>query len=124
MIRLLENGKYSLFETVGHTRILEMDDKGDFVWIHTEVGEILVHSEQAFKPNERLVEGNYRLYSVKNEPKLTDLEHLELFVGEGKWQGYLLPTGFPEGKKKRSRIIPTDEIITVYSPKASSSSSL
>lgn len=124
MICLLEKGKYSLFETGGHTRILEMDGDKYFAWIHTPIGEILVKSEQAFKPKELISEGNYRLYTVKNEPKLTDLVHLELFVGEGKWQGYLLPTGFPEGTKKRSRIIPTEEIISVYNPNISSSSSL
>lgn len=124
MICLLENGKYSLFETSGHTRVLEIDNKEDFAWINTGVGEILVHSEQAFKPKERIAEGSYRLYSVKDEPKLTDLKHLELFVGEGKWQGYLLPTGLPEGKKKRSKIIPTEEIITIYRPNVNSSSSL
>ncbi len=124
MIRLLESGKYSVFETGGHTRILEIVDKYNFAWIHTNVGEILVASQQEFKPKELVAEGNYRLYDVKNEPELTDLIHLELFVGEGKWQGYLLPTGFPEAKKKRSRIIPTNEIITTYNPNISSSSSL
>ena len=124
MIGLLESGKYLVFETGGHTRILEINDKSHFAWVHTNVGEILVSSQQEFKPKELVAQGNYRLYNVKNEPKLTDLEHLELFVGEGKWQGYLLPTGFPGGKKKRSRIIPTDETITVYNPKVNSSSSL
>jgi hypothetical protein len=33
-------------------------------------------------------------------------------VGKGTWQGYLLPTGLPDDKKKRNRIIPTDEVIT------------
>jgi len=56
--------------------------------------------------------GQFRLYDVKDEPKLTDLIHLELFVGGGLWQGYLLPTGLPTDKDKRNRIIPTDELIT------------
>jgi hypothetical protein len=36
---------------------------------------------------------------------------LELSVGGGQWQGYLLLTGLPTAKKIRSRIEPTDEII-------------
>ena len=42
--------------------------------------------------------------SVKDERELTDLEHLELLVGEGIWQGYLLTTGLPTDEKKRNRI--------------------
>jgi hypothetical protein len=51
------------------------------------------------------------MYLVKDEPNLSDLTHLELLVGEGVWQGYLLPIGLPNGVKRR-KIIPTKEIIT------------
>lgn len=124
MIRLLEKGKYLLFETGNHTRMLSLNAINNYAWIHTRVGEILVTTDEEFIPKEIISQGNYRIYNVKDEPNFTDLLHLELFVGEGKWQGYLLPTGFPDGKKKRSRIIPTDEVITVYIPTDSSSSSL
>ena len=56
--------------------------------------------------------GKYRLYKVMDDPNLTDTWHLELAVGNGLWQGYLLPTGLPNNRKKRNRIIPTDELIT------------
>ncbi len=124
MIRMLEKGKYLLFETKNHTRMLSLDASNNYAWIYTKVGEILVMSDEEFTPKEAISQGNYRIYSVKGEPDFTDLMHLELFVGDGKWQGYLLPTRFPDLKKKRSRIIPTDEVITVYSPAESSSSSL
>ena len=52
------------------------------------------------------------LYKVKDEPNFVDLFHLELLVGEGVWQGYLLPTGLPTAEKKRNRIIPAKEVIT------------
>ena len=77
-----------------------------------DIGEILVASHKSHLVDHLLAVGNYRIYDVRDEKNLTDLMHLELFVGEGLWQGYLLPTGFPNEKKKRNRIIPTRELIT------------
>jgi len=113
MIRLLQEGRYRLIETRGQIKILTLNDKKVFVWLNiTDIGEILVSSHKPHKADHLLTQGRYRMYEVKGEPKLTDLLHLELFVGEGKWQGYLLPTGLPTEVKKRSRMIPTKEIIT------------
>lgn len=113
MIRILKKGKYRLIETKGHTKILFLDKTATFAWINAApIGEILVTSHASHAVDHLLALGTYRLYEVKDEPKLTDLLHLELFVGEGTWQGYLLPTGLPSDKKKRNRIIPTVEIIT------------
>ena len=113
MMMLLDQGTYHLIETQGHTKILTLDKKKNFAWINAEdIGEILVTSHKSHKVDHVLAAGKYRLYDVKNEKDLTDLKHLELFVGEGLWQGYLLPTGFPSDEKIRNRIIPTHEIIT------------
>lgn len=114
MIRVVHEGSYRLIETKGQIKILTLDDKSTFVWISLkDIGEILVASHNPHKTDHILALGRYRIYEVKDEPKLVDLIHLELFVGNGKWQGYLLPTGLPENKKRKSRIIPTNEIITV-----------
>lgn len=108
----MRSGKYLLMETMDGTKILNLDEADHYAWIKAgEIGEILVASKKEFAPNEVLAAGNYRLYEVKNEADLTDLIHLELFVGNGKWQGYLLPLGLPDGVVRR-RIIPTKEIIT------------
>lgn len=113
MIKLIQQGAYTLSETAGHTKILRLDNKKMFAWIAAgEIGEILVASHKAHKADHILTTGKYRMYEVKDEPKFTDLIHLELLTGEGVWQGYLLPTGLPTDKKKRNRIIPTSEIIT------------
>lgn len=56
--------------------------------------------------------GAFRLYDVKKEADLTDGMHLELFVGEGCWDGYLLPDKLPNVKKKVCSIVKTDEYIT------------
>ncbi|HRN95848.1 MAG TPA: hypothetical protein PLD54_00195 [Candidatus Levybacteria bacterium] len=113
MIQLVKKGRYSLIETKRQTKILTLDNKETFAWVSvTNIGEILVASHKSHKTDAILAIGNYRLYTVKDNPDFTDLLHLELLVGEGVWQGYLLPTGLPTDKKKRNRIIPTHEIIT------------
>lgn len=100
-------------ETKHHTKVLILDDEKTYAWINAEnIGEILVASHKTLKEDNLLAVGKYRLYDVEEEPKYSDQQHLELQVGCGYWQGYLLPTGMPTNEKKRNRIIPTDELIT------------
>lgn len=113
MIKLLTKGKYRLLGTKDHKTMLYLDRQG-YHWNYApRIGELLTFSKHAHKQNYILVQGNYKIYGVKNEPKLVDLNHLELSVGQGQWQGYLLLTGLPTNKKIRSRIVPTDEIISI-----------
>lgn len=113
MIRLLAKGTYKLLETKTQIKILILDANKNFAWVNAGgIGEILVSSDRKHKADHVLSVGNYRLYNVKKEPKLTDLAHIELHAGDCLWQGYLLPRGLPDNKNKRKRIIPTSEIIT------------
>lgn len=113
MIQVIKTGGYTLIETKDQTKILILDGKDTFAWINVEeIGEILVASHKRHQADAVLAVGKYRLYDVEGEPKLSDQLHLELSVGGGLWQGYLLPTGLPKGKKKRNRVIPTREVIT------------
>ena len=112
MIKLLKKGKYTLVETKNDTKILTLDGKS-YVWVFTKsIGEMLVTTHKAHKTDQKLSRGEYRLYEVENEADLVDTLHLELSIGEGDWQGYLLITGFPKNRKTRSRIIPTNEVIS------------
>ena len=114
MIRMIQRGNYCLIETKGQTKILILDNTYTFAWINAgEIGEILVTSHKTHKADCILALGNYRIYDVKKEEKLSDQLHLELYLGQGVWQGYLLPTGLPTDVKKRNKIIPTREVITV-----------
>lgn len=114
MISIVRRGHYQLIETRGQTKILILDEKEMFAWINAgAIGEILVTSHRSHKADCVLASGAYRLYKVFDEPYLSDQLHLELYVGTGTWQGYLLPTGLPTDVKKRNRIIPTKEIITL-----------
>jgi hypothetical protein len=113
VIILLKKGKYSLIETKGDTKILTLIGLGVYAWVNLQgIGEILITTYKKHKTDQKLAKGEYRLYKVKDDPKLTDTIHLELSVGEGDWQGYLLITGFPENEKTRSRIIPSGELIS------------
>lgn len=113
MVTLLREGKYKLIETKGQVKILTIE-KRVFAWIWVKgIGEILVTSHSPHATDHILATGRFRLYEVKDEPKLSDQQHLELVVGDRLWQGYLLPTGLPTDQHKRARIIPTREVISV-----------
>lgn len=113
MIQILARGEYKLIETKHDTKILILDNEKTFAWVTVaNIGEILVASHKLHKEDNVLAIGKYRLYDVENDPKFTDQQHLELQVGCGYWQGYLLPHGLPTEEKKRNRIIPTTEVLT------------
>jgi len=112
MIYLDETGTYELVETKRHIKILCLSG-AIYAWLEPkDIGEILILSKRNHTVNCILSIGHYRLYRVTNEPGLVDLAHLELEVGNDTWQSYLLLTGLPTKHKKRSRIIPTNELIT------------
>lgn len=112
MIKVLQQGSYQLLESKRQTKLLTLDKK-TYAWVQArDIGEILVASSKKHETDTTFAVGSYRLYDVKDEPDLTDLQHLELCVGDNTWQGYLLTTGLPNEKNKRNRIIPTGELIT------------
>ena len=112
MITLYQSGDYKLIETKHDTKILYLDDD-IYAWVKAAgIGHILIASHKTHKTDYLLSLGRYRLYRVEDEPKLSDHIHLELEVGANTWQGYFLLTNLPDEDNKRTRIIPTTEIIT------------
>ena len=112
MITSVRSGSYKLIETKHNTKVLYLD-KDIYAWIEPKgIGEILVTSRRHHRTDCILSVGAYHLYKVVDEPTLADHLHLELEVGRNAWQGYLLLTGLPTRQKPRTRIIPTDEVIT------------
>lgn len=112
MISIYRSGAYRLIETKHNTKVLYLDND-IYAWIEPpDIGEILVTSHKVHKTDCVLCIGRYHIYDVDDEPGLSDQMHLELEVGDGFWQGYLLLSGLPDSVKKRGRIIPTQEIIT------------
>jgi len=112
MINLLETGPYRLLSTREHGTMLFLGEQG-YHWSWAKgIGELLTLSKRPHQPSHTLAEGRYRIYDVKDEPKVTDLHHLELSLGPRKWQGYLLLTGLPDTKRIRRRIVPPEEVIS------------
>lgn len=112
MIKILTSGKYRLIETRRQIKILYLD-KVPYVWLFIAgLGHVLETTGKPHKADHTLAAGNFRLYEVQDEPRFSDHKHLELFVGDGQWQGYLLLTGLPTAQKRRTRIIATNEIIS------------
>lgn len=121
MIAVLQRGLYRLLQTKSQTKILIFDDRDIYAWVDIgNGGEILIVSDKNFEDGTLLCLGSYRMYKVKDEQNLSNDIHLELQVGLGEWQGYILPTGLPTNKKKRSSILATKELVTVFNEAVSS----
>lgn len=111
MITILSRGHYELAETKNHIKILRLNT-GAYAWIQPAArSELLVGSKRIHTDSRILSKGEYYMFDVDDEPELADTIHLELAVGDGVWQGYLLPTGLPGGRKPRAMIVPTQESI-------------
>lgn len=112
MIDLVQTGAYTLSESRHGIKLLRLGRK-TLPWVvNPRIGSLLILSLNPHVEYEVLSKGVFRLYNVMDEAKLVDLQHLELEVGEGMWQGYLLPGGLPTTFATRKRIIPTRECIT------------
>lgn len=112
MIDLVKTGYYTLIETKSGVKVLTLD-KDMYAWVEPAgIGDILVVTRRPHKTDCTLATGEYKVYNVSDEPKYTDQPHLELQVGEGQWQGYLLFSGLPNGVKKLGKILATAENIT------------
>jgi len=112
MIKTIAKGDYRLIISSDNSKILFLGDQA-YHWANAKgIGELLTFSKHEHKIQYILAEGKYKIFKVKDEPKLVDLEHLELSLGKGNWQGYLLLTGLPNKDKIRSRIIASKELIS------------
>lgn len=112
MIKLIQQGRYKLVATKDRKYMLFLGRQG-YHWAYAPaIGQLLTFSKHQHEQSYFICDGKYKLYDVENEPKLIDLQHLELETGKNRWQGYLLLTGLPTGRKIRSRIEPTEEVIS------------
>lgn len=112
MIKLITKGSYRLVGTKDRKIMLYLDDQGYHWGYAPKIGNLLTFSKHPHTESYLLAQGKYKLYDVKYEPRLVDLQHLELSVGPRRWQGYLLLTELPHARKIRSRIEPTEEVIS------------
>lgn len=109
MLKMVQRGDYKLFDAKENKKVLLIDDM-PFVWENAVLRKDLSPDSEHDKTI--LASGKYRLYEVANEPGFSDMFHLELSVGCGNWQGWLLNNSLPVNKDNHTNTAPTKEIIT------------
>ncbi len=75
-------------------------------------GKITFITKSEFSFTKDVITGKYRKYEVKNEQSFKNGVYLELSVGMGKWNCYILPTGLPNKNSPEKSILVTKECIT------------
>jgi len=113
MIKLVESSSYKLVETKDNLKALILDTVPVYSWKNFGCNGTLEYIKfDSSKICCILSANNYRLYDVINEQNLKKGLHLELYVGNRKWQAYLLTKGLPTSKYKIRPITKIDEVIT------------
>ena len=114
MITLIQKGKYQLVADKDKTKKLFLGSKC-YRWSYEKgVGEILLSCPvEGHKPECILSEGTFKLCKIDEEPRYVNLDHLELSTGKNIVHRFLLLEGLPASLEKKSRIVPTDEEVTV-----------
>ncbi|KTB49339.1 hypothetical protein [Dehalogenimonas alkenigignens] len=114
MIQLVNKGLYHLEEMDDASKFLILaldDERRVYIWETAGGIKIRLAPKQPVKTLCTLAAGKYRIYRVQDEPGLASQLHLELLVGEGLWQGFLLPEGWPEDLETKP-MVPVEETIT------------
>ncbi|HEX9564845.1 MAG TPA: hypothetical protein VF981_12765 [Gemmatimonadaceae bacterium] len=103
-------GRYELFETRNHNRILVLDRDRWYAWVQGEQGEVLVRSDPDHERQRTLQDGEYYLVDFTNDPRFTDLPHLFLQRGE-RFQEVILPNGLPTDDDVQKKVILADATV-------------
>ena len=110
MLLSLGNGQYSLTRQKNHNKLLILDDD-HYVWKVKDNHQSLTRVEPVSHRSKPFLECYYWLFSAKNEPKLTNGQHLSIIIQPGKWEAYLLTPGLPVSIGDSCEVIATDERI-------------
>ncbi|MFI5240106.1 MAG: hypothetical protein ACHQUB_00100 [Candidatus Saccharimonadia bacterium] len=109
MIQIVKTGQFHMFESVGGTRLLCLEEVS-YVWLNlAKIGQILELSRSLHHPLLELDRGKFRMYRTKVAGSGKLIYHLEILGRSKKWQCYILPSGLPTEVKKRVRIWETSE---------------
>ena len=115
MIKVLKSGKYQLVETSQQIKVLYLDET-PYIWLYIPgIGHVIEMTHNPHRAEHILAQGSYRIYDVKGEERFSRHKHLELFIGDGAWQGYLILTDLPSETRKRVRIVATNEVVSALS---------
>lgn len=109
-VRVRQHGEYELFETTNGHRILVLDGKQWYAWIHGQEGQILVHSDSDHEKDHGCQDGKYYLVDFADDPKFKDMPHLFLQDGSH-YQEMMVPNGLPTEKDYQKKVVVTDDTI-------------
>jgi hypothetical protein len=107
---VLEKGRYELFETNHHHRILVLNQTEWFAWVQGQQGDILVLSDSDHQKARTLQQGQFYLVDFRDDPKFKDMPHLFLQDGD-RYQELMLPNGLPTEQDRQKRVVKTDETL-------------
>jgi hypothetical protein len=111
-VRVLDRGRYELFETAHHHRILVLNEKRWLAWVKGEQSDILVRSDSRHEKERTIRRGKFYLVDFRDDPKFKDMPHLFLQRGD-RFQELLLPNGLPTDRDPQKRVAATRRTITV-----------
>jgi hypothetical protein len=111
-IDIKREGRYELFETTAHHRILGLDGRVYFALVQGAYGSIIVKSDADHRKEKNLSDGDYVLFVAKNEPAWKDnIEHLELRQGQDYYRTLILPQGLPTDRDVQKKFVESREAI-------------
>ena len=110
MIKVVSKGDYILYEDHNKRKILKLGDAKLLYWTDSKIIQAMNNSAN---PKDTLSLGKYRLYKILDEPQLTNNYHLELYVGNKQWRGYLLSSNILKTRMPVVAISATNELISV-----------
>jgi hypothetical protein len=105
-VRVLERGKYELFEDAHGHRFLVLDGDHWYAWIAAQRSPILVRTDSDHEIKRTVQRGKYFLVDFRQDPKFKDMPHLFLQKGD-EYQEYLLPSGLPSQRDPQVRFVVT-----------------
>jgi hypothetical protein len=106
-----QQGRYELFETTHHHRILSLDRKRWYAWVEGQAGEILVRSDSDHKKARTLSKGRYHFVMFDDDPKFKDMPHLFLEDG-GRYRELMVPNGLPNDRDYQKKVVDTGSTLS------------
>jgi hypothetical protein len=109
-VRVLERGKYELFEDAHGHRFLVLDGDHWYAWITAQRSPILVRTDSDHEIERTVQRGKFFLVDFRQDPKFKDMPHLFLQKGD-EYQEYLLPNGLPSQRDPQVRFVVTRDTL-------------
>jgi hypothetical protein len=112
-VRILDRGRYEIFETNHGHEILGLDGKEGKKWfavVRGQKGDILVRSGPDHTKDHTISQGRFYLVDFIQDPKFNDVPHLFL-ERNARYEEWILPNGLPTSSDPQKRVVLTNDTI-------------